>query len=279
MSALETDDADQESEPKPAQIQSRRPSFPSLQQSVVSRGIMDSFSMSALDTEDAEDDRPPARSQPITRRGSMATRKVVRSGSFVEDPKKMGQLLSSTVIAAAPPSEIGGDDPTTSEPVVTEADLAPPRPPAKLTQLSNSSTTSSTNGSSGSSYATPSDLAAQLHANPKLAALRGGLTMSPLVTTPAGMSPPIPMARPIPPAPVQSAPILANAKCSGYFVEPMKWMEPFLASGQLAGKITCPNKSCGAKLGNYDWAGVCCGCKEWVTPGFCISRSKVDEVI
>lgn len=46
----------------------------------------------------------------------------------------------------------------------------------------------------------------------------------------------------------------------------MKWMEPFLASGQLAGKIICPNKKCSAKLGNYDWAGVCCGCKEWVTP-------------
>jgi hypothetical protein len=46
----------------------------------------------------------------------------------------------------------------------------------------------------------------------------------------------------------------------------MKWMEPFLESGQLAGKIICPNMKCGAKLGNYDWAGVCCGCKEWVTP-------------
>lgn len=46
----------------------------------------------------------------------------------------------------------------------------------------------------------------------------------------------------------------------------MKWMEPFLSAGHLSGKITCPNKKCGAKLGNYDWAGVCCGCKEWVTP-------------
>lgn len=34
----------------------------------------------------------------------------------------------------------------------------------------------------------------------------------------------------------------------------------------MAGKITCPNKKCGAKLGNYDWAGVCCSCKEWVVP-------------
>jgi dual specificity phosphatase 12 len=78
----------------------------------------------------------------------------------------------------------------------------------------------------------------------------------------------------------------------------MKWMEHFLSSGEIAGKITCPNKKCNAKLGNFDWAGVCCGCKEWVTPvrfrmslflsseeakyllqGFCISRSKVDEVL
>jgi len=43
-------------------------------------------------------------------------------------------------------------------------------------------------------------------------------------------------------------------------------MEHFLSGGQLAGKIICPNKKCGAKLGNYDWAGVCCGCKQWVTP-------------
>lgn len=81
----------------------------------------------------------------------------------------------------------------------------------------------------------------------------------------------------------------------------MKWMEPALASGELAGKIVCPNKKCGTKIGNYDWAGVCCGCKAWVTPvsyinvdslsrvrarvddktaqGFCIHRSKVDEIV
>jgi dual specificity phosphatase 12 len=79
----------------------------------------------------------------------------------------------------------------------------------------------------------------------------------------------------------------------------MKWMEFFLHDGQLAGKIICPNKKCAAKLGNYDWAGVCCNCKEWVVPvgpkfhsyidwpaddffhlkGFCIHRSKVDEIV
>lgn len=55
-----------------------------------------------------------------------------------------------------------------------------------------------------------------------------------------------------------------------------------LESGQLAGKIVCPNKKCGAKIGNYDWAGVCCGCREWVTPasviplGGCVVLMTID---
>ncbi|KAM6503317.1 hypothetical protein JOM56_000260 [Amanita muscaria] len=111
------------------------------------------------------------------------------------------------------------------------------------------------------SLISPTELAAQLYSNPKLAALR----------TPSGVG--APKTTPI------SPPILLNAKCSGYFVEPMDWMESFLAAGEVAGKIVCPNKKCGAKLGNYDWAGVKCGCKEWVVPGFCINRSKVDEIV
>ncbi|KZS93916.1 hypothetical protein SISNIDRAFT_410716 [Sistotremastrum niveocremeum HHB9708] len=91
------------------------------------------------------------------------------------------------------------------------------------------------------------------------------LSMTPL--SKAGLNSPI------------SPPILVNPGCSGYFVEPMKWMEPILAGGAMAGKIICPNKKCGAKLGNFDWAGVMCSCKEWVTPGFCIARSKVDEIV
>ncbi|QRV75935.1 Dual specificity phosphatase, catalytic domain [Ceratobasidium sp. AG-Ba] len=120
-------------------------------------------------------------------------------------------------------------------------------------------------------YQQPADLHTSLPA--KLAALRrpsvaqafksSGLSgMTPLSGSPAP-SPPI---------------LLYNSKCSGYFVEPLKWMQPFLEKGQIAGKIICPNPKCGAKLGNYDWAGVACGCKEWVTPGFCIHKSKVDEI-
>jgi dual specificity phosphatase 12 len=80
--------------------------------------------------------------------------------------------------------------------------------------------------------------------------------------------------------------ILVNPKCSGYFVEPVSppfscfvvdmvltgqltWMEPILKNGDIGGKIVCPNEKCGAKIGNFDWAGVQCGCKEWVTPVRC----------
>lgn len=129
---------------------------------------------------------------------------------------------------------------------------------AVLASPKDTSPTSPQDGAATTHFSSSDDIAAQLFAHPKLAAFR----MSPLQ-----------------PAAAVSPPILVNPKCSGYFVEPMKWMEPFLESGQIAGKIACPNKKCNAKLGNYDWAGMCCGCKEWVTPGFCINRSKVDEVV
>lgn len=74
------------------------------------------------------------------------------------------------------------------------------------------------------------------------------------------------------------APIIVNPKCSGYFVEPLTWMEGTIGSGEVSGKLLCPNPKCGVKIGNYDWAGVMCGCREWVTPGFCLARSKVEEV-
>ncbi|KAG8745380.1 hypothetical protein FRC10_008239 [Ceratobasidium sp. 414] len=119
-------------------------------------------------------------------------------------------------------------------------------------------------------YQHPTDL----HAGPppKLAALRRPSVAQAFKSS--GMTGMTPLSG----SPAPSPPILFNPKCSGYFVEPLKWMQPFLDKGQLAGKIMCPNPKCGAKLGNYDWAGVACSCKEWVTPGFCIHKSKVDEV-
>ncbi|KAF5379079.1 hypothetical protein D9615_005973 [Tricholomella constricta] len=134
------------------------------------------------------------------------------------------------------------------------------------------SSSSSAEKSLPTTFISPSELVAELYSNPKLAALRAP------PGTPHGAGVGTTQSSSKSPAP-HSAPILANPKCSGYFVEPMKWMDPFLSTGQLAGKIVCPNTKCGAKLGNYDWAGVCCGCKEWVVPGFCINRSKVDEIV
>ncbi|BGP32417.1 tyrosine protein phosphatase yvh1 [Rhodotorula toruloides] len=73
-------------------------------------------------------------------------------------------------------------------------------------------------------------------------------------------------------------PLLPSPACSSYFVEPLSWMTPILETGVLAGKITCPSKKCGAKLGNFDWAGTQCSCGAWVCPGFALNVSRVDEV-
>ncbi|EJD49938.1 phosphatases II, partial [Auricularia subglabra TFB-10046 SS5] len=81
-------------------------------------------------------------------------------------------------------------------------------------------------------------------------------------STPAG-SPSHPAARDVSgPAGVHpSATTLASDEpllkptCSGYFLEPMEWMQKTLDEGNVEGKITCPNVKCGAKLGNFAWAG------------------------
>ncbi|KAF8960298.1 hypothetical protein BDZ97DRAFT_2037868 [Flammula alnicola] len=214
-----------------------------------------SLSVSALEIEDESENEP---------NGSTNGRptKIDLTGATAEDvsihaSQLLGCRLSDAVISSVGDNKAQGENSdgsffTASGSAVNEYFTASPE-----TTIDHPTT----------QFFSPSDLTSQLSSNPKLAALR---------------SPPVSMSSSqnvLKSVSVASAPILANAKCSGYFVEPMKWMEHFLSSGQLAGKITCPNKKCGAKLGNYDWAGVCCGCKEWVTPGFCINRSKVDEVI
>ncbi|TFK34431.1 hypothetical protein BDQ12DRAFT_689589 [Crucibulum laeve] len=224
----------------------------------MSNTMTTALSMSALETEDDEEGQggPTPQLTP-----SINDDQALHSS--IETARLLGRRLSEamissnvdvqTPIAEVPPSVEDG-----TVPAETIQDTVPSIP---LTESPRSP----------SAFSSPHDLATQLYANPKLAALRSTPTTTPV---PHGN-------RPIPPliSPGVSPPILANPKCSGYFVEPMKWMESFLESGQLAGKIICPNKKCGAKLGNLDWAGMRCGCNEWVTPAFCISRSKVDEVV
>ena len=55
-------------------------------------------------------------------------------------------------------------------------------------------------------------------------------------------------------------------------------MQGLLETGELGGRILCPNDKCGAKLGSFDWAGVQCSCGAWVVPGFALHTSKVDEI-
>ncbi|KAG8970945.1 hypothetical protein FRC05_011619 [Tulasnella sp. 425] len=97
---------------------------------------------------------------------------------------------------------------------------------------------------------------------------------------PSSLSPPVQDSGITPAAEVGTPPApMIDPACSGYFVEPMKWMEESsFAYGQIDGRILCPNSKCGAKLGNYAWAGVRCSCGEWVTPGFCIHKTRVDEL-
>jgi hypothetical protein len=63
----------------------------------------------------------------------------------------------------------------------------------------------------------PANLAAHLYANPKLAALRSQSFGSSSSIPPSPAS----SAASLPKAPVVSAPIIVNPKCSGYFVEPV----------------------------------------------------------
>ncbi|EGO03696.1 hypothetical protein SERLA73DRAFT_69538 [Serpula lacrymans var. lacrymans S7.3] len=239
------------------------------------RGILESLSMSALETED-EPDMDDTQEGGIPNgnghgNGSMSRRSSgADTRPFKPSPLSMegiGRDLSDALDALTSPNQEEE----------AEKDSNPLGPPQNLEIASRASfsqdqpsVAAPPPSAAMSQFTSPTDLAAQLFANPKLAGLRspGGTGPPTMSNGSAGGVGRVAV----------SPPILVNPKCSGYFVEPMKWMEPFLESGALGGKIICPNKKCGAKLGNYDWAGVCCSCKEWVTPGFCIHRSKVDEI-
>lgn len=70
----------------------------------------------------------------------------------------------------------------------------------------------------------------------------------------------------------------ADEPCAHIFLHPLSWMKDVLALGELDGRLTCPNPKCGANIGKFAWQGLRCSCGGWVTPGFGVARSKVDEV-
>lgn len=179
MSALEDDETkipSQESDPPPSSIsqsQTRRTSsFGTDLRSRLLAGLSLGPSSLSMSALDS-DDEESADSTPVT----------------TATPRTGGSHPSETT-----PSSLAG------ETIVGDPDTVRP-PPA-----------SSTAAPAVSPLQHGSEIAAQLHANPKLAALRppGGLSMTPLQTT----------TRVIDKASI-SPPILMNPKCSGYFVEPV----------------------------------------------------------
>ena len=67
-------------------------------------------------------------------------------------------------------------------------------------------------------------------------------------------------------------------QCAHLFVDPLSWMRPELEKGLLEGRLECPNAKCAQNVGKYAWQGMKCSCGEWVVPGICIARAKIDEI-
>lgn len=189
MSALDDDEgknASQEDElPTGSASQSQRRRGSSFGDDLRSRllaglsiGISSNLSMSALDSDDEE---------PVS--------SVTAPPGTVSTPKAGGIPPAETVSS---PLATSGTSDTVSEDTGSAQIAGKSRPPPVSAGVSN--------------LQHGVDLAAQLHANPKLAALRspGGLSMTPLQ----------PATRVIDKSTI-SPPILMNPKCSGYFVEPV----------------------------------------------------------
>lgn len=66
--------------------------------------------------------------------------------------------------------------------------------------------------------------------------------------------------------------------CAHLFLDPLSWMRPELEKGLLTGRLECPNPKCAQNVGKYAWQGMKCSCGEWIVPGICIARARVDEI-
>ncbi|KAF7457873.1 dual-specificity protein phosphatase [Cryptosporidium felis] len=68
---------------------------------------------------------------------------------------------------------------------------------------------------------------------------------------------------------------LKTKACTSFFISQTSWMENYF---EQKGKIVCPNKACGSKLGYFCWFGGKCSCGHWQVPSFQIHMSKVDHL-
>ena len=195
MSAVDDDDGKgigQESDPstgQAAQRQRRAPSFGTDLRSRLLAGLStgSNLSVSALDSDD--EDSVGSTTAPSM---NMST---PRTGSI------------STVDTVPSPLPNSGTSETIKESLNSAPTTGKSRPALAL----------STAPASAGAFQHGAELSAQLHANPKLAALRspGGFSMTPMTPLHAATAP-----KAIDKSSI-SPPILMNPKCSGYFVEPV----------------------------------------------------------
>lgn len=166
----------------------RRPSGPLRPFTNLPRGVLESLSMSALDDTEDESEEGAGDKSPQSS-GAEQIPSSRQASLSMEAAAWLGRRLSDAVLAMTPDTL----SPTDEEPAnLDSAEHADQLPEESTTHF----------GSSG-------DLVAQLYANPKLAALRSPMGMKPILASTS--KPQIQM----------SPPILANPKCSGYFLEPV----------------------------------------------------------
>jgi dual specificity phosphatase 12 len=202
-------------------------------------GLAASMSMSALDDEEGkspsqENELPASQAaQPQRRRsnsfGSDLRSRLLAGLASIPSNLSMSALdsddeesvVSSTappVTASTPRTSGAPTENTISSPSLTSGTsgtISEKREQAPTTGKNRPPLAVSTGSTSAGTLQHGADLAAQLHANPKLAVLRapGGLAMTPLNTANTA-------SRVIDKSHM-SPPILMNPKCSGYFVEPV----------------------------------------------------------
>lgn len=168
----------------------------------VSRGMMDSsltMTSAVEDDDDEEDDdgTPPAH-------------------IHVEAAKLLGRRLSAAVMT--PVSES------------TKELAPPPSSDAKGGTGGGAEPPAANQETMTTHLISPANLAAQLYANPKLAALRSPSFGSASAPSSSAPSPAVTQPKP----PVVSPPIIINPKCSGYFVEPVRQILHFYFSRLIA---------------------------------------------
>ncbi|ELR08640.1 tyrosine protein phosphatase yvh1 [Pseudogymnoascus destructans] len=78
------------------------------------------------------------------------------------------------------------------------------------------------------------------------------------------------------PNPDAAAASSSSVACGHFFLQALSWMRLALETGELEGRLPCPNLKCEALVGRWNWKGLKCSCGVWVTPAFAVQKGRVD---